>query len=67
MITVGAKVFYREDGTNMRADVTRVISDSIVDLAVHDDNGCLVHGVTEAPLAVTTADRKTDGFWFPRT
>jgi hypothetical protein len=67
MIAVGAKVFYREDGTNMRADVTRVVSATVVDLAVHDDDGCLVHGVTEAKLAVSATDRKTDGRWFPRT
>lgn len=64
---VGDKVFYLDDGVPLRGYVTRVVSDGVADLAVHDDAGQLLFGVVEAPLAKTAADRKTDGFWFPRT
>lgn len=57
-------VFYFKDGKSLRGYVTRVSKGTTVDIAVHNDAGHLLFGVTDAEL--DTSGKGADGTWSPR-
>lgn len=59
-------IFYREGGTDQKAQVTRVTDMNTVDAAIYDGHGNIVHGVTDAPRAMTDAEMLIEGRWWPR-
>ena len=63
----GDKIYLRHDGDNMRGYVVESSGPGVATVAIHDDSGMLLFSVTDAKIATKDADRKVDGFIYPRS
>ena len=64
MLQLMQEVRYCSEDGDHRAQIARVVSDTVVDLNVYDAFGGLSFGVTEAIKAETPSDRIVPGHWW---
>lgn len=64
MAKVGEMVMYRDGQVMRKATVSKVLSETVVDVNVLD-GGMIIFGKEACTMAATAQEQSEDGYWWP--